>query len=101
MSLFVYCPLVWMIHSRALNYLINGLHKRALSLVHRDFLSSFLELLENDKSVTIHDRNLRKLVYKIFKVRNSIVPEIFRNCSHKESNFNLRNSTVLQVTSII
>ena len=44
MSQFGYCPLVWMNHSRTLNNRINGLHKRALSLVCNDFLSSFSEL---------------------------------------------------------
>ena len=33
MSQFSYCPLGWMNHSRTLNNRINGLHKRALSLV--------------------------------------------------------------------
>ena len=63
MSQFGYCPLVWMNHSRTLNNRINGLHKRALSLVYNDFSSSFSELLEEDKSVTIHHRNLQTLAY--------------------------------------
>ena len=68
MSQFGYCPLVWMNHSRTLNNRINGLHKRGLSLVYDDFSSSFSELLEKDKSVTIHRRNLQTLAYEIFKV---------------------------------
>ena len=68
MSQFGYCPLVWMNHSRTLNNRINGLHKRAFSLVYNDFSSSFSELLEKDKSVTIHRRNLQTLAYEIFKV---------------------------------
>ena len=71
MSQFGYCPLVWMNHSRALNNRINGLHKRALSLVYNDFSSSFSELLEKDKSVTIHHRNLQTLAYEIFKVKKT------------------------------
>ena len=69
MSQFGYCPLVWMNHSRTLNNRINGLHKRALSLVYNDFSSSFSELLEKDKSVTIHYRNFQTLAYEIFKVK--------------------------------
>ena len=42
-------------HSRTLNKRINGLLKRELSLVYKDFFS---EPLERDKSVTIHHRNL-------------------------------------------
>ena len=61
MSQFSYCPLVWMNHSRTLNSRING--------VHNDFSSGFSELLEKDKSVTIHYRNFQTLAYEIFKVK--------------------------------
>ena len=50
MSQFGYCPLVWMNHSRTLNNRINGL-----------LSSSFPELLEKDKSVTMDYRNLQTL----------------------------------------
>ena len=69
MSQFGYCSLVWMKHSWTLNIRINGLHKRALSLVCNDLSSSFSELLEIDKSVTIHHRNLQSLAHEIFKVK--------------------------------
>ena len=51
------------IHFTSTNNCISGLHKRALSLVYNDFSSSFSELLEKDKSVTIHHHNLKSLVY--------------------------------------
>ena len=70
MSQFGYCPLVWMNHNRTFDNRINELHKRALSLVFND-LSSFSELLEKDKSVTIHHRNLQTLAYEIFKVKKT------------------------------
>ena len=101
MSQFGYCPLVWMNHSRAPNNHINGLHKRALSLVYNDFSSSFSELLEKDKFVTIHHRNLQTLAYEIFKVKNNMAPEILTEIFlQKESNYSLRNSTALQGRSI-
>ena len=68
---FGYCPLVWMNHSRTLNNHINGLHKRALSLVCNNFSSSFSELLEKDKSVTIHYRNLQTVAYEILKLKKT------------------------------
>ena len=97
MSQFGYCPLVWMNHSRTLNNRINGLHKRALSLVYNDFSSSFSELLEKGKSVTIHHRNLQTLAYEIFKVKKNMAPEILTEIfPQKESNYSLKNSTTLQ-----
>ena len=101
MPQFGYCPLVWMNHSRTLNNCINGLHKRALSLVHSDFSSRFSELLKKDKSVTAHHRNLQTLAYEIFQVKNNMVPEILTEIfPQKKSNYSLKNSTTLQGRSI-
>ena len=41
----------------------------------------FPELLEKNKSLTIHSRNLQVLAYELFKMKNSIVPEILRTFS--------------------
>ena len=76
MSQFGYCLLVWMNHSRTLNNCINGLQKRALSLIYNDFSSNFSELREKDKFVTIHHRNLKTLAYEIYEVKNIMAPEI-------------------------
>ena len=75
MPQFCYCPLVWMKH-RTLNNCINGLHKRALSLVYNDFSLNFLELLEKSKSVTINQRILQIVAYKLFKTKNDIASQI-------------------------
>ena len=91
MSRFGYCSLVWMNHSRTLNNRINGLHKRALSLVYNDF-SSFSELLDKNKFVTIHHRDLKTLAYEISKAKNNMAPEILTEIfPQKESNYSLRN----------
>ena len=73
------------------------MHKRAFSLVYNGFSSSFSELLEKDKSVTIHHRNLQTLASEIFKVKNNMALEILAEIfSQKESNYSPRNSTALQ-----
>ena len=71
------CPLVWINYSRTPNNRIAGLYKTALSSLCNDFLSPFSKLLEKDKSVTIHHRNLRTLALKIFKMKNSMATKKF------------------------
>ena len=60
-SQFGYCPLIWMCHSRALNTHINRIHERALRIVYNDYTSTFNMLLDKDKSVTVHVRNIQTL----------------------------------------
>ena len=94
-SQFSYYPFVWMCHSRGLNNRINNLHKRALRIVYQDKKTDFETLLKNDKSVTIHVRDLHYLVTEIYKVKNSISPEIMRDIFHfqENENYNLRSGT--------
>ena len=73
-SQFNYCPLVWMCHSRGLSKRIKNLHERTLRIVYQDKKSNFKTLLKNDKSVTIHVRNLHYLVAEVYKVKNNISP---------------------------
>ena len=72
-SQFNYCPLIWMFHSRTLNNIINKLHERALRIVYKNENLCFQELLDLDNSVTIHQRNLQKLVVEIYKVKNNLI----------------------------
>ena len=67
-SQFNYCPLMWMFHSRELNNRINRIHERPLRLGYQDNSLSSAELLANDNSVTIHQRNLQLLATEIFKL---------------------------------
>ena len=61
-----------MIHNRNLNKKINKVHERGLRIVYGDYNTSFSELLNMDKSVTIHQRNLQYLLIEIYKVKKSI-----------------------------
>ena len=73
-SQFNYFPLIWMIHKRGLNHKIYHIHERALRIVYDDYSSSFEDLLNEDKSATIHQCNLQKLPIEIFKVKIGIAP---------------------------
>ena len=97
-SQFNYCPLAWMCHSRKINNKVNRLQERALRIIYNDKRSTFYQLLEIDKSVAIHTRNLQYLVTEIFKVEIGISPiimtEIFKFCDN--TTYNPRSGQVLE-----
>ena len=73
-----YFPLIWMFHSRQLNNRINKTKERALRLVSKDNKLTFNDFFKLDNSVTIYQRNLQILATEIFKVKNSLTPELMR-----------------------
>ena len=73
-SKFGHCPLVWMFHSRKLNFQVNKLHERALRIVYQDYVSSFTELLEKYNSTTKHNKNIQLLATELLKVKNGLPP---------------------------
>ena len=85
LSQFSYCLLVWICNSRTLNNKINKLHERALRLVFNDRQSTFEELLNIDKSVTIHHRNLQVLATELYKVRHGLAPELINGIVKKRN----------------
>ena len=90
-SQFNYCHFIWMFHSRMINNEINRLHERCLHLLYENKSTSFEKLLEQDKSVTLHTRNLQILATEMFKVYQNIYPPIFREIFHQSgNNYNLR-----------
>ena len=53
--------------------------------------------LKNDKSISIHQRNLQVLVTEIYKVRNDLEPEVMKDIFHfVQKSYNLRNDSTLQ-----
>ena len=86
-----------MCHSRGLSNRINNLHERALRIVYQDKKSDFGTLPKNDKSVTIHVKNLHYLVTEVYKVKNNVSPESMRDIFHfqENENCNLRSGTYL------
>ena len=41
-------------------------------------MASFQELLEKNKTVSIHHRNLQNLAIVMYKVKNNLAPEIMK-----------------------
>ena len=55
-----------MLHGRQINK-INKLHERALRIVYNDTITSFEELLVEDKTFTIHHQNIQSLANEMYK----------------------------------
>ena len=64
--------LIWLFNGRGVNNKINHLHKRSVRIVHKDNNSSFKELLKNDNSFTVHQRNIQSLTIELFKVKENL-----------------------------
>ena len=101
-SQFGYCPLVWMFHSRRNNNRINTLHERSLRLTYKDYNSTFEELLEKDKSVSIHQRNLQVFAILLYKVINNLSPKLIREMFYvdNEPYYNLRYNPEFKTINI-
>ena len=90
-SQFSYCPLIWMFSSRKSNNLINRIHERSIRIVSSDNESNFENLLEKNKEITIHQRNLQILMIEVFKIINGYAPPIMDNFFiFRENTHNLR-----------
>ena len=100
-SQFGYCQLVWMFHSRKINNHVSSLHERALRVFYRDYDATFSELFSKDKSVTIHQRNLRLLATESFKTKIELNPKIMEEIfTFKNVDYDLRNNTSLKIGNL-
>ena len=71
-SKFNYCPLLRMLHTKQLNIRIKSLHEKVLRVTYQDRSSSFSELLNLHKSISIHYRNIKHFLTEICKESLSI-----------------------------
>ena len=78
MSQLNYYSLVWICHIRSLNIKIHNIHKRALRIVCQSKKSNLQDLLQKDKSVSIHMKNLQYLATEIYKLINDLCPKIMK-----------------------
>ena len=58
LSIFNYCPIIWMFSNKEGNKLINSTHSKALRAMLNNFSLNFEEMLEITGQKTIHQRNL-------------------------------------------
>ena len=76
---------------------IDRIHERALRITYNDKLSSYVELLTKDISVTIHHRNIRSLVIEIYKVMQGISPPLLNEVFvPRLSNYELCGNNLLE-----
>ena len=102
LSIFNYCPLVWMYCSRTANNNINRVHTRALRAIYNDVSLNLDELILLDSSSSIHVRNLRALLTEIFKSLNRQNPSFMWSLFiKKESTYDLRRSTLLKLPTVL
>ena len=74
-----------MFHSRTLDNKINHLHEKCLYIVYSDRTSSLEKLLETDRTVSLHIRNLQILAIEFFKESKDLAPTIFSEVFSKRS----------------
>ena len=92
-SQFSYSPLTWMMHRWKLNNKINRLHEKCLRVTYHDGLFSFEELLERENSVSVHNRNIHCLAIELYKVFNSICPDIMKDVFPLSTTSNYQQQT--------
>ena len=68
-----------MCHSSENNRKTNRLHERCLRTIYNDKQSSFNELLENDGSISIDERNLQVLATEILKISNGLSTPLIKD----------------------
>ena len=98
-SQFNYCPHVSMFHSRSINK-INRLHERVLRIVYNYFRSSFKNLLEKGRTVSIHLNNLQKLATEIFQISENFSVPLSELFCQKVNYYDLRNPYEFSIANV-
>ena len=97
MPQFSYCPLILMFYSRAMEYMINRTYDRTLKPIYpNQHELTFKELLEENQTAGIHQRNIQTLVNEIYKDKK-VSPEAVNSFEFTNKNCNHRNASILKM----
>ena len=97
LSIFNYCPIIWMFCNKTANSLIDRTHKRALRVIHNDPLISYEDVLMYTGSKYLHTRNLEILMVEVYKSLNSLNPTfMFGIFTNKVSSYEFRAGCILK-----
>ena len=77
---------------KVLNNMINKVHERALRVFLGDDLSDFESLLQNNKDICSHHKNIQRLMMEMSKIKNELAPPIMDSrFERRNGSYNLRN----------
>ena len=65
--------------SRTTNNMINKVHEIALRVFLGDELSDFENLLQNNKDICNHHKNIQSLMIEMFKIKNELTSPIMNS----------------------
>ena len=72
--------------------MIKRVHERALRVILGDDLSEFESLLQNNREIRSHHKNIQSLMIEIFKIKNELAPPIMDSMFERRNEpYNLRN----------
>ena len=93
---------MWMCHNRTKNNKIKRIHERCLRLIYNDKKASFENLLDKNKSVPTHHKNLRRLAIEMYKVHPGISPEFLNDLFplRQADQYNSRNRSQFIIPNV-
>ena len=78
--------------SRTSNNMINKVHERALRVILDGDLSEFESLLQSNKDMWNHHKNIQSLMTEMFKIKNELAPLITNSMfERRNESSNLHN----------
>ena len=80
---------------------MKGYYELSIDTIYGDRQSTFEELLNMGKSVTIHHRNLQVLATELYKVHHGLAPELMNDIFKKRNvTYNFRKNSTFETRNI-